>query len=340
VNKVPRVNLKQIGAAANVSIATASKILRGKDESSAETRRRVFEAAERLKYRPNLLVKGMQTGRTQTIGVILPAESIYQGAIGRGIHDELIARSYVPIQLWVGHGLSSEAARKLELEQIHRLIDRRVDGVILWPLDSSVPEEHFGELWDRSIPLVTVDRETSSADHVGTDDVVGGQLVAQHLLQMGHKHFLHLAGNPLSSSFNARRRGFVEAIGETGARCDVVEVPSVKQSLELARRILAMNPRPTAIFACQDDVALRVYTAAAEMGIAIGRDVAVVGYGERDYCEDLYPSLSSVRQAPHEVGRSAAKLILELVEKGNSDDAPTKVHMKPELIVRKSSSGV
>src|SRR5438270_6204058 len=99
MQRVPRVNLKQIGAAANVSIATASKILRGKDESSAATRQRVFAAAEKLKYRPNLLVQGMQTGRTQTIGVILPGDSVYQGSIGRGIHDELVQRDYVPIQL-------------------------------------------------------------------------------------------------------------------------------------------------------------------------------------------------------------------------------------------------
>jgi LacI family transcriptional regulator len=355
LNRVPRVNLKQIGAAANVSIATASKILRGKDESSAETRKRVFEAAEKLKYRPNLLVQGMQTGRTQTVGVILPGDSVYQGAIGRGIHDELVARDYVPIQLWVSHGVEGEAARQAELEQIHRLIDRRVDGVVLWPLDASVPERHFGELWDRNIPLVTVDRDTSAAtDHVGTDDVLGGELVAQHLLRLGHRHVAHLAGNPLSSSFNARRRGFVEALLSAGATCEVVEAPTLSDALGAAKKIFAMNPRPTAIFAARDDAALRVYSAASEMGIAIGRDVSVVGYGDREYCADLYPPLTSVRQNPYEIGRAAAKLLLELAKNGRSGGssdggtlggtpgggAPTKIQMKPELVVRRSTTAI
>jgi LacI family transcriptional regulator len=341
VNKVPRVNLKQIGAAANVSIATASKILRGKDESSAETRRRVFEIASKLKYRPNLLVQGMQTGRTQTVGVMLPGDSIYQGAIGRGIHDELVGRDYVPIQLWVSHGQEGDAARAAELEQIHRLVDRRVDGVILWPLDSSVPERHFGELWDRNIPLVTVDRDTSAAtDHVGTDDVAGGRLVAQHLLQLGHRRVAHLASNPMSSSFNARRRGFVDAMQSVGGECIVVEAPALTDALAAAKKILSMTPRPTAIFAARDDAALRVYSAAAEMGISIGRDISLVGYGDREYGQDLYPGLTSVKQNPYEIGRAAGKLLLELIETGRRGLTPTKIQMKPELIVRHSTAAV
>lgn len=333
----PRVSLKEIGKLANVSVATASKILRGKDESSAETRRRVLDVAARLKYRPNLLVQGIQTGRTQTVGVMLPSDSVYQGTIGRGVHDELLERDYVPIQLWVRADLPAERARQVELEQIHRLVDRRVDGVILWPLDPAAPERHFGELTERGIPFVTVDRDAPRADHVGTDDAAGGLLAAVHLLGLGHRRVVHIAGNPRSSSFNARRRAFVDAIVQAGGECMVIEAARAEDLLPAARRVMAMRPRPTAVFAARDDAALRLYSAAAEAGVSIPGELSVVGYGDRDFAADLCPGLTTVRQDPYAVGRAAARRLMELIDAGGRAGKPVKVYHAPTLVVRGST---
>jgi LacI family transcriptional regulator len=95
---------------------------------------------------------------------------------------------------------------------------------------------------------------------------------------------------------------------------------------------------PTAIFAARDDAALRIYSAASEMGIVIGRDISLVGYGDREYGADLYPSLTTVRQNPYEIGLAAVKLLMELIENGRRGSSPTRLQMKPELVVRGSTA--
>src|SRR5438093_13474002 len=130
------VNQKRIADEAGVSQATVSLVLAGRDVTSRETRARVLRAAERLRYRPNLLVHGIQTGKTRMIGVMAPPFDYYWSEILYGIHDVLSAADHVPIALWTAHtGLgprNGDDFAASELEQIHRLLDRRVDGVILW----------------------------------------------------------------------------------------------------------------------------------------------------------------------------------------------------------------
>src|SRR3954467_7558513 len=118
-----RVSQQDIAREANVSRVTVSLVLAGKDQTSEETRRRVLEVAKRLRYRPNLLVQGMQTGRSGTVGVIAPVSTAFHAQIAHGIHDELLKSNYVAMQLWAD---PSPNGKGTELEQIHRLVDRRV----------------------------------------------------------------------------------------------------------------------------------------------------------------------------------------------------------------------
>src|SRR3954451_20404994 len=95
-----RVSQQDIAREANVSRVTVSLVLSGKDQTSEETRKRVLEVAQRLRYRPNLLVHGMQTGRSHTVGIIVPASMHFHAQVARGIHDQLVGKDYVPIELW------------------------------------------------------------------------------------------------------------------------------------------------------------------------------------------------------------------------------------------------
>src|SRR3954469_3087167 len=95
-----RISQQDIAREANVSRVTVSLVLAGKDQTSEETRKRVLEVAKRLRYRPNLLVQGMQSGQTRTVGVIAPVSVHFHAQIARGIHDELVKNDWVPIQLW------------------------------------------------------------------------------------------------------------------------------------------------------------------------------------------------------------------------------------------------
>jgi len=329
-----RVSQQDIAREANVSRVTVSLVLSGKDQTSEETRKRVLEVAQRLRYRPNLLVQGMQTGRSGTIGLIVPVGMHFQGQIVHGIHDEMIKSDYVAIQLLADPVPDSMGQ---EREQIHRLVDRRVDGMIIWPADASVPDVHFHEVWQRQIPLVTVDRETTThADHVGTDEELGGRIIAEHLLSLGHKHTLHVTYPHRTGSMVRRRESFIAAMRAGGGDCEVIEATQ-EEMLTLIPRALKGAKKPTGIFAATDPIAMRVYSAVFNAGLRIPEDVSVVGYADFPFSRDLWPPMTSVKQDPYLIGRTAARILLDRILDRIPSTKPQRVHIKPELMIRKST---
>jgi LacI family transcriptional regulator len=250
------VSQKRVAELAGVSQSTVSLILAGRGVSSEATRLKVVETAEQLGYRPNLLVHGIQTGKTRTIGVMAPPVEYYWTEVLYGIHDRLIQADHVPINVWTSYsGMSFRERRGVKidpLEQIHRLLDRRVDGVILWPPIASLFHEHIREFSSRNLPVVTIDHELPEefkADSVGSDEEAGGTLIARHLLDLGHRRIAHLAG-PSNASWAIRRRAAFE---ETLARRGILNCPALEgnldnpmQGIDEARALLDSKNRPTA----------------------------------------------------------------------------------------------
>ena len=343
-----RVSHQDIAREANVSRVTVSLVLAGKDQASEETRKRVLEVAQRLRYRPNLLVHGMQTGRSHTVGIIVPASMHFHAQVARGIHDELVGKDYVPIQLWANPKVNASLAppggdaakdpKSTELEQIHRLVDRRVDGIIVWPQDVSVPDVHFREIWQRHIPLVTVDRETTThADHVGTDEELGGELVAEHLLKLGHRRVAHVTFPKPSGSVLRRGGAFIKTMQKAGVTVEMVNGRTEELEAPL-KQLLMRKDRPTAVFAAIDPMAMKVYSVAAALGLKIPQDVSVVGYADFPFIADLVPPLTTVRQDPYEMGRKAAEILLDRIFDRMPNQGPLRLHLEPELIVRASTT--
>lgn len=345
----PRVNQKQIAAEAGVSQATVSLVLAGQTINSHETRAKVLAAAERLRYRPNLLVHGMQTGKTRMIGVMAAPFDFFWSEVLYGIHDVLTAADHVPIMVWTAHdgpGPRRRNAAGNELSQIHRLLDRRIDAVILWPPFASLFKAHVDEFSSRDIPVVTIDHELPDefkADFVGTDESAGGRLVAEHLLSLGHRRFGHLAG-PHDLSWAMRRRdAFESTIGKVaGTSCVTMEanLRIVEQGIEQARALLRLPERPTAIFAATDPLAKAIYHAARELKIKIPGDLSVVGYADDDFAQDMEPPLTTVRQSGYEIGRRAAELAVARSMAELTDEEIVRESLPVELIVRSSTGPV
>ena len=328
-------SLKEIAKEADVAEATVSRILRNRDQCSPATRARVLELARRHKYRPNMLVRGMQTGRTQTIGVMLPLASEFFGRIFAGIHDALVRADHVPIVLWAHDDLSKadRRAELPELQQIHRLIDRRVDGVILRPVDDAVSDEYLHEIWDRNIPLVAVDRELqhSRVDFVGVDDVAVGRLAGRHLLELGHRRLGQLAGPAKVTTSRLRREGF-EAIAREAGASVVTEVdPTFGDAFDAALRLLDRAERPTAVFAANDVLAAQVCQAARRLSLAIPGDLSVMGCGGLDLRALLQPRLTTILQHPEAIGREAVRLLMARLDDGDALDGPQATRLPPQL---------
>ena len=343
-----QISQKLIAQEAGVSQSTVSLVLAGRDVSSEVTRQRVLEAAERLKYRPNLLVHGIQTGKTKMIGVMAPPLDFFWSEVLYGIHDVLTAADHVPITLWTSHRGPNprkwEAPAGNELEQIHRLIDRRVDGVILWPPFASLFSDHVHEFSSRDLPVVTIDHELPAefrADFVGSDESVGGRAAAEHLLELGHRRLGHLAGSPAATWAVKRRAAFESAVARVpGATCLSLVGPQgedTTRAIEQARALLARSDRPTAIFAATDLFAKQVYRAAAELGLVIPRDLSVVGYADEDFAAEMSPPLTTVRQPAYEIGCRAAELVLSRSPWPAQRREPVREHLPVTLVVRSST---
>jgi LacI family transcriptional regulator len=315
-----QVNQKRIAQYLGLSQSTVSLVLSGRRSSSDKTSQRVLRAAEKLRYRPNLLVRGMQTGKSRMIGVMIPPYGFYWSEVLYGIHDVLAAADHVPITLWTAHAGPSTLRRNdpapLELEQVYRLLDRRVDGVILWPRFAELFREHMHEFSSRKLPVVTIDHRLphkDGADYVGSDEARGGEMVAEHFHSLGHQHLGHLAGPAGRTWSNERRKAFEDAVARLpGTTCVTLETPRGEPSLgiDAARKMLALPERPTAIFAASDLIAKTVYQAAKEANLRIPEDISVVGFSDDGFAADMSPPLTTIRQPSYEIGRRAAEIVL------------------------------
>ncbi len=341
-SSVPR--LKDVAKEANVSLAAASRILRGdKERFGEETCRRVLEASQKLGWRRNLLVNGMQTGRTQTVGVMIPPYDSFWVSVLSGIHDALAASDYLPITVWIGNLDQMPYFEKDEAEglrQINRLLDRRVDGLIMWPTFSEAYYHHFPEFVERRVPVAVIDHYSTVADSVETDEEAATATVARLLLDAGHRRIACLSTRESPSQTWAvkRRGGFeqaVQAFPEASLKAWRLNEQG-SNGLEIAREILTGEFHPTAVFAVSDHEAMFIYQAAAELGLKIPRDVSVVGFADLDFAASLEPPLTTMRQKPQEIGRLAAKLIMDRVASSETDTEPTTIKVPADLIERKS----
>jgi len=341
----PLISQKRIAAETGVSQSTVSLVLAGHRVCSDDTIRRVLEAADRLGYRPNLLVRGIQTGKTGTIGVLMPPFDFYWIEVLCGIHDVLTVADHVPITLWTAHTSTQPRERYGTgngLQQIHRLLDRRVEGVILWPPFAQLYREHLHEFSSRNLPVVSIDHqlpEEFNFDFVGSDEASGGRMIAEHLYAEGHRRFGHLAAPSVASWAMARRKAFEDAINEMpGTSLITLEAPpgETRLGIEPARAMLARKDRPSAVFAASDLYAKMIYEAAKEAKLTIPGDLSVVGFSDDDFAQEMLPPLTTVRQPAYEIGKRAAEIILgrsngHLRGKGRHHELPVK------LIVREST---
>ncbi len=330
--------LGRIAHEAGVSITTVSRVLSDKKlgNFSAETIERVRAVAENLKYRPNRLVRGMQTGQTGLVGVLMPAHGGYYGRVMSGVHDVLMEEDRAPIVLWTNHDALYRKG-KTELEQIHTLVDLRVEGIILKPIFDAASDEYLREIFDRHIPLVVVDRELPNirANFVGNDDRSGILMVLEHLFSLGHRRIGYYGPQTDVSTGVERHDAFRRGVEQQPqAQALPLLTDGWVPSIESANRLLEQGP--TAVVTVNDDFALHLYRAAEARGFKIPEDLSVTGYGDTAISPFMTPALTTVDQYPYEIGRSAAHRLLSQIR--NPSEPMRKELLPVELLVRGSTA--
>jgi LacI family transcriptional regulator, galactose operon repressor len=331
------VSLREIADDTGLSITTVSRVLRKKGEIADNTRDKVLDAAKRMRYRPNMLVKGIQTGQSHTMGVMVPPYDSYWTEVLYGIHDELTAAKYVYINLWCDLGEEDSSYSEVLLKKLHELIDRRVDGMILWPHLAPLYPEHIEELEARDLPIVTIDHQLPFADTVETDEESGAVQVAEHLLELGHRHFAHLAWDNSYKWAKLRRLFFERTLEKANASCVTMTAKRDEDVGTLTAKLLSGNPRPTALFACSDRIAKLAYETIKQMGLRIPEDVSVVGFADLEYARWMQPAMTTVKQNGKKIGKAAGELLMKR-SGGTLSGPPRRVKIDCKLIKRDSTA--
>lgn len=326
--------MRQIADRAGVSIMTVSRVMSGSCRVSEDTAQRVQKIADELKYRPNQLVKGMQTGKTGLIGVIMPSEFAFYGNVLTGIHDALQERE-ASVLLSLVHGDLGKDVVEEERQRLLRLVDLRVEGIILRPTFDEASPVYFEEIKQRHIPLVVVDRQLPNypCDFVGTDDLQVGNEAAQQLISKGCRDLLVLGAGDVVSTSRLRVQGFLEgARRHSGVKARLLDCGEFSKDNGRLRPFLAQpeNAGIDGVFAVSDYLALIVRDVMVEQGKSIPGDISLIGCGNLLHGEWARKNLSTFDQQRKLIGQRAVELL-----EGRIKNKPSRVRSRKELIPAK-----
>jgi LacI family transcriptional regulator len=326
--------IREVAEKAGVSFTTVSHVINKTRFVSEETRERVLAAMNELNYRPNALAQSLRSGKTNTIGLILPdSANPFFAEVGRCIEAEAFRMGYSVILC------NTEGDSQKEQFYVDVLSKKQVDGVIF--VSTGDGEDSLDFLIGQAMPLVVVDRDfpNKDVDAVLTDNRAGGYLATRHLIEMGHKRIAYIRG-PFKLTPSAERvTGYQQALQEAGISIIpdlILHGDSHSESGRIATRILLERPEPpSAIFVWNDMMAVGALRAAADAGCKVPEDVAVVGYDDIDLASYTNPPLTSIAQPKAEIGLRAVRL---LTERMADYSLPTRREVLPvKLIIRQSS---
>ena len=335
------VRLKDIAGELGLSVVTISKVLRNHGDIGEVTRTRVLKRMKELNYQPNLAARSLSTGRTCTVGLIVPdLLHPFFAQIAASLSAEVRKQRY---SLLIA---SSEDDPELEQQEIAGLLARRVDVLLIASAQSTV--EGFRVIEAQNVPYVLLDRkfEGYTANFVGADDRAIGVIATSHLIEQGCTRIAHIRGPEISTAIG-RLEGYRQTLAQHGLTPLPGHIVSTGSSgdhggertgYEGAKALLANKVKPDGIFCFNDPVALGAMRAIIEAGLRIPEDIAIVGCGNLSYADLLRIPLSTVDQDSQTIGASAAALSLSLALNNKKKVlAPRTEIIAPHLIVRKSS---
>lgn len=332
-------SVKDVAALAGVSLGTVSNVMNRPDRVSPATRTRVETAMRELGFVRNDAARQLRAGSSRTIGyVMLDATNPFFTDVAQGM--EGVAEDS-DLSLFL---CNSDNRASREAAHLAHLREQRVQGILITPIDPDSPS--LVDLASRGTPLVIVDRTRLGARFctVSVDDVLGGRLAIEHLVDRGHRRVAFVGGPDSLGQVRERLEGASEAWQDAGLLDDDLMVVAttaltVSEGRTAGERLagLPARRRPTAVFCANDLVALGLLQQATSAGVRVPEDLAIVGYDDIDFAAAAAVPLTSVRQPRAELGRTAARLLLD-----EADD-PQHVHQQvvfePELVARRSSLG-
>ena len=335
------ITLKDMALQLNTSVATISRALKEKPDISPEMRAKVKALAAELKYQPNPIALNLKYHKTQTIAIVIPKVVHFMfSTMISGVLEEAERCGY--------NVLICESNQKYDREVriVNDLMKGRVDGIIICFSNQTRSFGHVEQVLNAAIPLVMLDKSTNmlSADQVVVDDYQGAYQAVVHLLEQGYRRIAHINGNETLHHSAARKSGYLDALQAYGIPFEqellyLAEEFTIEEGAILAQEMFSETKRADAVFSISDEILIGVHQYCKAKQLRIPEDVGMVGFSDSTYASIIDPSLSSVYQPGHEMGKLAVQRLLTLI-RAEEDDmvlVPENYVLKTKLVIRKSS---
>ncbi|MBS4208705.1 catabolite control protein A [Bacillus sp. FJAT-50079] len=329
------ITIYDVAREANVSMATVSRVVNGNPNVKPATRKKVLDVIDRLEYRPNAVARGLASKKTTTVGVIIPdISNVYYAELARGIEDIATMYKYNIILS------NSDQNKNKELHLLNTMLGKQVDGIVF--MGGAISEELVSEFKRSPVPIVLAGsiEEAGNVPSVNIDYHQGAFDAVTTFIEKGHTQIACIIGpmeNPINSS--QKLLGYKEALEKAGLTFKeeyVIEGDDTYESgLEAWEKFSALEQRPTAVFASNDEMALGIMHGAQDQGLVIPDEVEVITSDNTRLSLMVRPQLSSVVQPVYDIGAVAMRLLTKLM---NKEEVSEQIVVLPHRIEMRGST--
>ena len=328
--------IKDVAKMAGVSTTTVSHVINKTRFVAKETEEAVMQAIKSLKYSPSAVARSLKVNTTKSIGMIVTtSESPYFAEIIHAVEDHCYRQGY---SLFLCNTQNDPEKIKNHVEMLTK---KRVDGLLV--MCSEYTQHSLDVLSSfSSVPMVVMDwGPNTDTDIIEDNSFTGGYLATKHLIDCGHKAIGLIAGELDKTTARTRYEGFVKAMNEGNLPIHENWIMEgffePEDGYECMNKILAQDSLPTAVFCCNDVMALGAISAITEKGLRVPDDISIIGYDNIHSSRFYAPPLTTIHQSKSRLGAQAVNLLFErIANKDNNNHEKHRIAIHPELVIRKS----
>lgn len=322
---------------AGVSIATVSRVINGNYPVKESTRKKVQKVIDEMQFEPNVLARGLINRKSDTIGVVVPSiTNLFFPSVVKAIEKTLRRQGY---HIYL---CDTDADPAKEKSYIKSLTSRQVDGIIVIdPTIDNMKNGYFEEM-NKQLPLIFINGYSKDikCNFVLGDEEIGATQVMNYLLSIGHEHIALMRGKN-SYSYEVKEKIYIQMMEEHNLQDNIQIINigegntehTVNEAMDKAEKFLLKVPSITAIFACNDIMALGVINACRRMGRLVPEEISIVGFDNIDLSALIEPKLTTVDQNMHKLGTMAAKMLLDIVEENTERKTNQKTNSEYRKVV-------
>ncbi|MDO4625694.1 MAG: HTH-type transcriptional repressor PurR [Pasteurellaceae bacterium] len=326
--------IKDVAKMAGVSTTTVSHVINKTRHVAEETKQTVLEAIKHLNYSPSAVARSLKVNTTKSIGMIVTtSEAPYFAEIIHAVEEHCYRQGY---SLFLCNTQNNPEKIKNHLDMLAK---KRVDGILVmcseYTADSLDLLQNFGEL-----PMVVMDwgPNNSNTDIIQDNSFTGGYLATKYLIENGHRKIGIICGELTKTTARTRYEGFLQALREANLPLNPDWVQEgffePEDGYECMNRILALPEHPTAVFCCNDVMALGAIAVISEKGLRVPDDISIIGYDNIHASRFYAPPLTTIHQSKYRLGEQALKILFERIS--SKQKMRESIYLTPELVVRQS----